>query len=131
MSNRTREVVAGIAGFLTFNVASALLFTLSGYDPYSAVSTSFRVVSIVAGVLFALGAGYLTALLSPASPVRPAVMVALLIGVIAVMSMLVSGSGEAWSQLAALLLMAPAVVAGARIRAKRGWRNSSGDAIDG
>lgn len=114
-----REVLAGIAGFLLFNTASILLFVVTGYDPHTAVTTSFRIVSIAAGCLFALVAGYVTALISPASPVRPAIMVALLIAVIAVMSMLVSRSAEAWSQLAAILLMSPAVIAGARLSRRR------------
>jgi hypothetical protein len=114
-----REVMAGATGFVIFVASSALLFAVSGYDPYREVSMTFQLISIAAGVVFALFAGYVTAALSPASPVRPVVLVALLIAVLAIGSLLATGSGEAWSQLAALLLMAPAVLLGGRRRIRQ------------
>ncbi|MEO5509067.1 MAG: hypothetical protein ABIS27_00450 [Longimicrobiales bacterium] len=114
-----REVMAGIVGIVIFVTCSALLFKLGGYDPHRAVSLQFQVTSIAAGVVFALFSGYVTASLSPSSPMRPAAIVALFIAVMAILSMLTSGSAEAWSQLAALFMMAPAVLMGARMRARR------------
>ena len=111
-----REVTAGLAGFLLFMAASVVLFHISGYDPYAEVSRNFQVTSIAYGVVFALISGYVTALLSPLSRVRPALMVALLIAVVAILSMLASDAVEAWSQMAALILMAPAVVFGSILR---------------
>lgn len=111
-----REVTAGLAGFILFMAASAILFHIAGYDPYSEVSRSFQITSIAYGVVFALISGYVTALLSPLSRVRPALMVALLIAVVAILSMLATDAVEAWSQLAALILMAPAVVFGSILR---------------
>jgi hypothetical protein len=119
-----REVMAGVVGIVIFVACSALLFKLGGYDPHSAVSLQFQVTSIAAGIVFALFAGYATASLSPASPGRPAAIVALFIVVMSILSLLTSGSAEAWSQLAALFLMAPAVLLGARMRARRTPRNN-------
>lgn len=119
MSVVVREVVAGMVGFAIFVASSTLLFVLSGYDPHRAVSHTFQVVSVVCGILFALFSGYVTASISPASPLRPAFMVALLVAVGAILSMLASGSAEMWSQLASLFLMAPSVVIGARVRRER------------
>jgi hypothetical protein len=114
-----REVLAGLAGFIFFNVASVLLFVLSGYDPHAAVSRRFQVGSIVAGVAFGFIAGIIVAWISPLSSLRPALIVALTVIVFAIMSLLTSGSGEGWSQIAAILLMAPAIVAGAQWRSRR------------
>lgn len=116
MTPRVREIVGGIVGFALFVVLSTLLFYLTGYNPHAAVSRSFEVISIIAGIMFAFAAGYCAAWISPAAPIRPALMIALLIAVSSIISMLTSFSAEAWSQLAALFLMAPAVVAGAHTR---------------
>lgn len=120
MNTGLREVVAGVAGFVTFFGLSVLLFAVSGYDPHRAVSLRFGVLSVACGMLFAFVAGYLVAIISPAVPIRPAVMVALFIAASAIFSMLTSFSGEWWSQLAALFLMTPMVLIGARVRARRG-----------
>jgi uncharacterized membrane protein len=114
-----REVVAGIAGFAFFNLASILLFVLSGYDPHAEVARSFQVASIVAGVVFGVISGLIIAMISPINSLRPAMVVALLVAVFAILSLLTSGSGEGWSQLAAIVLMAPAIVAGTRLRRRR------------
>ena len=96
--------------------ASAVLFYAAGYDPYAGASRTFQITSIAYGVVFALISGYVTALLSPLSRVRPALMVALLISVVAILSLLATDGIEAWSQLSALILMAPAVVFGSILR---------------
>jgi peptidoglycan/LPS O-acetylase OafA/YrhL len=114
-----REVLAGIAGYAIFVVCSVLLFMLGGYDPHREVSLQFQVTSICAGIVFALFAGYVTAALSPASPTRPVIVVSFLIGIVAILSLLTSGSAESWSQLAALLLMAPAVIVGGMLRRRQ------------
>lgn len=119
MSTHLRAVVAGVAGYGLFLVCSVLLFWLSGYDPHSAVSRPFQIFSIVSGIVFAFVSGYITAGISPEAPMLPAMMVALLIAVTSILSMMVSGSAEMWSQLSTLLLMAPTVVVGARVRRDR------------
>ena len=111
-----REVTAGVVGFLLFMAASVVFFYAAGYDPYAGAARSFQITSIAYGVVFALISGYVTALLSPLSRVRPALMVALLISVFAIMSLLATDGVEAWSQLSALILMAPAVVFGSILR---------------
>jgi hypothetical protein len=111
-----REVMAGAAGYIIFVVASTLLFVLSGFDPHASPSLTFEVVSVIAGIIFALAAGCITAALSPASPARPVIFVALLIEIVAILSLLMTSGGE-WSKLAAMFLMAPAVIVGGRL-----WR---------
>ena len=111
-----REVIAGVVGFLIFMCASAVLFYAAGYDPYEPVARSFQVMSVAYGVVFALISGYVAAVISPASNGRPVLMVALLIAVLAIVSLLTGEGVEAWSQISALILMAPAVVVGGRLR---------------
>ncbi len=116
MRSGYREVLAGAAGYLVFVVSSVALFNVMHFDPYAEVSTTFKVMSVAAGIVFALFSGYLTAALSPTSPGRPVIFVALLIAVIAILSLLTAGSGGEWSQLAALLLMSPSVLVGGQLR---------------
>ena len=114
-----REVLAGAVGYVIFIGSAVLLFQLSGYDPFALPTRSFQLFSILYGIGFAFIAGYLTAMLSPASPIRPAIFVSLLIAIGALLSLLMQSHGERWSQLAALLLMAPMVLVGARARHRR------------
>lgn len=70
---------------------------------------AFKIGSIVWGSVFALIAGFLTAHIAGRRPSTHAAIVALLIAAGAVVSLLLRpGDGARWSQLAALLLMAPA-----------------------
>jgi hypothetical protein len=112
-----RSVFAVVAGSLVFGLSAVLLFQVAGIDPHAEASLGFKVFSILWGIAFAVGAGFFAARLAPRRPLFHAAVVAGLVAVAASAS-LVGSSGAKWSQVAALLLMTPAVVLG-------GWVGAS------
>jgi Na+/melibiose symporter-like transporter len=123
MVNLTREekmirsVIAIIVGYFVFAAAAALLFFLSGRDPHDAVPTWFLVTSILYGCAFAALGGYLAAFIARRKVFLHAAILTIIIGTGALVSLLSSpGKGAIWSQLAALLLMAPSAIAGGYLR---------------
>jgi multisubunit Na+/H+ antiporter MnhE subunit len=108
-----RSIAAVAAGYLVFAGSAALLFQLSGQPPHAPASRAFEIGTIIWGVVFALIAGWLTARIAVRHPAMHAVVLAALIALGALLSLLLSSSGSAiWTQVAALLLMAPAALAG-------------------
>jgi len=104
-----RSMGSVAAGYLVFAGSAALLFQLSGQEPHAPSSAAFKIGSIVWGCGFALIAGFLTAHIAGRRPSTHAAAVALLIVAGAVVSLLARPVDAAlWSQVAALLLMAPA-----------------------
>jgi hypothetical protein len=103
-----RSVAAVVAGYVVFAASAALLFQLSGVDPHAPSSATFKIGSIIWGVVFALVAGWLTARVAARRPGTHAAILAALIAAGALISLLASSSEATWSQLAALLFMSPA-----------------------
>jgi hypothetical protein len=101
-----RSIGAVAAGYLVFAGSAALLFQLSGQEPHAPSTAAFKIVSTVWGCLFALIAGFLTAHIAGRKPSTHAGVVALLVAAGALVS-LIAAPGDRWSQLTALLLMAP------------------------
>jgi hypothetical protein len=121
-----RSACAVIAGYLVFAVCSFALFRLSGHDPYADANLSFKCVTIVCGMAFALAGGYVTARLAPRNPRGHGVALAALLAAFAAFSIfMMPAKGHAWTQIAAIFLMAPAAFAGstlvARSQARAAW----------
>jgi peptidoglycan/LPS O-acetylase OafA/YrhL len=106
-----RSVFAVVAGYLVFGLSAVILFQVAGIDPHAQSSIGFRIFSVLWGVAFALGAGFLAARLAPRRPLCHAGNVAALVAVAATVS-LVGMNGAKWSQISALLLTTPSVVLG-------------------
>jgi len=103
-----RSIGAVAAGYLVFAGSAALLFQLSGQDPHAPSSAAFKIGSIIWGSLFALIAGFLTGHIAGRRPSVHAGVVALLVALGALVSLILpTGDGARWSQLSALLVMAP------------------------
>lgn len=107
-----RSIAAVAAGYVVFAASAALLFQLSGVDPQAPSSAGFKIGSIIWGVIFALVAGWLTARVAVRRPGTHAAVLALLIAAGALISLLASSSTSVWSQVAALVFMAPAAWVG-------------------
>lgn len=103
-----RSIGAVAAGYFVFAASAALLFQLSGQAAHEAAPLAFKIASIVWGAVFALVAGWLSAHVSVRRPATHAAVVAALIATGAVLSMVTGpGAGARWSQIAALVVMAP------------------------
>jgi hypothetical protein len=112
-----RSIGAVAAGYLVFAGSAALLFQLSGQDPHAPSTATFKIGSIVWGCGFALVAGFLTAHIAGRKPSTHGAVLAALVAAGALVSLIASG-GARWSQLSALLLMAPLVWVGGAVAGK-------------
>jgi hypothetical protein len=123
---RLRSVLAVLAGYLTFAVTGGLLFAVTGVDPHASPTALFAVGTIVYGMVFAALGGWAAAAVSRDASDRHACFVAAIIAGLAIVSLAVQyPHGSVWSQLAAILLMAPSAVIGSVLRRQIG-RSSGG-----
>ena len=115
-----RSLIAVIVGYAVFAVSAVILFAGSGTNPHGAVSASFMVLAIVYGMLFAGLGGYLAALIAKRKNFLHSVILTIVIASGALFSLLSSsGKGAIWSQVSAILLMAPLSMIGGYIRTRR------------
>ena len=120
MIRMLRSIGAVLAGYLVFAISAALLFKLTARAPHAAAPLGFIVLSTLYGIAFAILAGYVAASLAGREPLGHAIAVAGIIGLGALISMVLSAAGATlWSQLAALVLMAPSAALGGLIRRRR------------
>lgn len=110
-----RSIGAVAAGYIIFGGSAALLFQLSGHAPHEQASTAFKIASIVWGAVFALVAGWLTARVAGRKPATHAAVVAGLIALSAIVSLAARPADAIWSQIAALVVMAPCALAGGAV----------------
>ncbi len=112
-----RPIFAIVLGYLCFGLPAFALFRVTGVDPHLAPATGFLLFSIGGGIVFALLAGYVTAWIARRDVLWPVLSVAALIAMGAAASLAARPrAGAMWSELATLLLMAPAVVLGGALR---------------
>ena len=112
-----RSIGAVAAGYLIFGASGLLLFQLSGRDPHQAAPLTFKIATMIWGCVFALVAGWLTARIAPRRPATHAAILAALIATGALVSIVASPPGAIWSQVSALIAMAPCAWLGG-LRAK-------------
>ena len=114
-----RSVGAVVAGYFVFAASAALLFQLSGRAPHADAPAAFKLATIIWGAVFALVGGWLAAHVSVRRPSAHAAAVAGLIALGAIASMAARPSDALWSQLAALVVMAPCAWLGGVLAARR------------
>jgi hypothetical protein len=102
-----RSIGAVAAGYLIFAMSAVLLFQMSGRAPHAAPPRTIDIARIVWGSVFALVAGWLTARIAWRRPVLHAAVLAGVIALGALASLIGDLSGAKWSQIAALVVMAP------------------------
>jgi len=112
-----RAFLAVFAGYLIFAGSAVLLFRLTKVDPHSPAAVGFQLLTIVYGVAFALLGGFVTGKIAQRTDLNCGIALAFLIALGATVSMIARpGAGALWTQTAALLLFAPASLAGSWIR---------------
>ena len=105
-----RVFSAVILGYFVFGMSAFALFRITHHDPHAPASITFEIGCIVYGILFAWLAGYVAGFIGGRPDLIAAKLVAALVALVAIVSMIATGIG--WSPMAALLLMAPSVLAG-------------------
>lgn len=114
-----RSVLAVLLGYALFAVTSFALFRVTGHDPHAPASAAFMVVTVVEGIVFASAGGYVAAWIAGRKPVAHGAAVALLLAIGAAASLAATlGHGAVWTQVAALVFMAPSAVLGGWWRAR-------------
>lgn len=118
-----RSIGAVVFGYFLFAVSAFAFFQLSGQPPHQAAPLRVMFGSIAVGVIAAFVGGYAAARLAGRRPLAHGVAVALVLALGATVSLLSTlGHGAIWSQLGALLLMAPSAVFGGGVRAMQSRR---------
>jgi drug/metabolite transporter (DMT)-like permease len=108
-----RLLLAVITGYLAFAISAALFFQFTGHDPYATPSLLFGIASVIYGMVCAAMAGFMAVRLAQRANLVAAVLVGVMIAAVAVVSIILERRhGQIWSQLSALLLMAPSAYAG-------------------
>ena len=113
-----RGILGAIVGYVIFAAPAAVMFNLMGWDPHAPESLTVIVASTVVGLISAGVGGYVAPRIGRAR--WPGTVVAAMIAVGALISLGArAGGGAIWSQLVALLLLAPAALLGS-YRARAG-----------
>jgi hypothetical protein len=112
-----RPFLAVVAGYLIFAGSAVLYFRLVNVDPHSPATVRFEVLTIAYGLAFALLGGFVTDKIARRMDLNCGIALALVIALGATVSMVARpGAGALWTQTAALLLFAPASLAGYWVR---------------
>jgi O-antigen/teichoic acid export membrane protein len=115
-----RSVVVVLVGYIIFAASAFAVFFFSGQRAHAEATVPFMLVSVGSGIVFAVIGGYVAAWLAGRNPLAHGVAVAGLLAVGAAVSLASTlGHGAIWSQVAALVLMAPAAALGGWLRARR------------
>jgi putative membrane protein (TIGR04086 family) len=115
-----KSVAGVVVGYLLFAVSAVVLFMATGRDPHREQDLSFVVFSVVYGMAFAGAGGYVAGAIAGRNPRVHGGAVALIVALGAAVSFLAQpGAGSRWSQVTALVLMAPAALGGGIVRSRR------------
>jgi hypothetical protein len=113
-----RSFLAILLGYLIFAIPSAVLFWVAGVDPHQESGIGFMAGSIFYGIFFAIAGGYMAARIAQRKEIVIACVVASVLAVLAAISIVAQpGLPTYWSQIAAIVSMAPAAVLGGWLRA--------------
>jgi hypothetical protein len=113
MSRLLRSALAIAAGDAIFGLTAVLLFRVAGRDPDAPAPLQFMVATVAVGVIAAAIGGWVTAAIASHHRREHAAVLGILIGLGALISLLLRpGAGAIWTQIAAVVLMAPAALIG-------------------
>jgi hypothetical protein len=105
-----RVVLGFLAGYGISAVSSILFFLATKRDPHALQPIWFMALTAVVGIAFALLGGFVAARIAG---FRVGQSVGIAIVVVAFLSMIFDAKGAHWSQVVAMVLMAPAAALGA------------------
>ena len=108
-----RAFLAVVAGYVIFAGSAVLLFHVTNVDPHSPAALGFKAFTMAYGLAFAFLSGFLAGRFGRRTDLMCGLALAFVIALGATISMLARpGAGALWTQTAALILFAPASLAG-------------------
>jgi len=110
-----RKILSVVAGYAVFAVSSVLLFKLMAQPPHQDTTITFKLVTIVYGAFFSVLSGFILQLIARQTKLALNFILALVIFLLAAISMLAS-AGSHWTQLFAMLIFAPVSVLGGYLK---------------
>lgn len=115
-----RAVVGIVLGYVIFAGSAVALFQLTRVNPHAPVGAGFMAFTIVYGIVFAAVGGFAAGWIGRRPDTRCGLITAWIIASGATISLIASPApGAHWSQIAALVLMAPAAWVGDWLRVRR------------
>jgi len=112
-----RVFLAVVAGYLIFAGSAVLFFRLTNVNPHSPAAVGFEALTLAYGFAFASLSGFVAGKLARRRDLGCGIALAIVIALGATVSMIARpGAGALWTQTAALVLFAPAALAGDWIR---------------
>lgn len=109
--------MAVLAGYIVFALPAAALFPLPQAGQHASQPRPFSSFDMGYGAVLAVAAGYLAALLAGRRPLAHARIVSMIIGAVALASLVIRlGHGSVWTELTAILIFAPLSLAGGWLR---------------
>lgn len=113
MSGILRSALAVGAGDAIFGLSAFLLFRFAERDPHAPAPVEFMIATVAVGVIAAAIGGWVTAGIASHHRREHAGVLGVLIASGALISLVLRpGAGAIWTQIAAVVLMAPAALAG-------------------
>lgn len=120
MVQALRSIGSVVLGYLVFALSAFAFFLLTGQPPHATAPLSIMLGCIVVGIVFAFLGGYLAASLAGRNPAAHGLAVAAILAAGAAISLVSTiGHGAIWTQVAALVFMAPSAALGGWSRTKR------------
>lgn len=116
-----RNIIGLIVAYLVFAVSAFVLFRLSGYAPHQPQPIAFEILTAIYGLFFSILAGAVQQFIARSGNLIVNYALAAMIIVFAAAS-LITSTGSHWTQWLAILLFAPASVAGGRLYLRRANR---------
>src|SRR5262245_30589021 len=114
-----RSIGAVVAGYFVFAASALLLFQLSGRAPHADAPLAFKIATVVWGAVFAMVGGWLAAHVAVRQPATHGASVAGLIAGLAIASIVARPSDVIWTQIAAIVVMAPCAWLGGLLAARQ------------
>jgi hypothetical protein len=112
-----RTILGILLGDVIFAGGSALLFYAAKVDPHAPAEMRLILLGTLAGIVLALAGGFIAGWIGHRADLISGMILAVIIAGGAIASMIGRpGQGAIWSQLAALLTMAPAALVGDWLR---------------
>lgn len=112
-----RSIISIIAGYVTFSIAVLILWLPFGYGPKDIPPNNFLIFSIFCEAFFAVGAGYLVALIAQRRELLHAGILAAIFVIVGLGSLIFkTHQYPYWVALSIILINAPLALLGGYIR---------------